>query len=346
MSHVVALSRSSTILVLEENPFEMNLALSQNRDPRIPVLRQNLENKEDKIFEMRNGLVYRRKNHNLLFYVPESMKNQIMHKYHDELGHRGADKTCDAIERNYWFPKMHKKVCLYIQNCLKCIAYSLISGKSEGYLHTIPKGNVPFHMVHIDHYGPIEKQRLVKQYILVVIDAFTKFTKLYATKTTASKEVINALREYFANYSRPLVIISDRGSSFTSKEFTDFLKEVNVQHIKITTRSPKANGQVERVNRVLGPMISKYIDNASGNYWYKILPKIEYALNNTICRSTGETPSKLLFGVEQRNINIDKINDYLKQQTLTSDRDLLSMRVQAVKNIEKSQEYNKRIIRV
>lgn len=51
------------------------------------------------------------------------------------------------------------------------------------------------------------------------------------------------------NYSRPLRIISDRGTSFTSREFEEFIKEQNIKHIKIATASPQANGQVERINR-------------------------------------------------------------------------------------------------
>lgn len=107
------------------------------------------------------------------------------------------------------------------------------------------------------------------------------------------------MKKYFADYSRPLVIVSDRGSSFTCKDLTDFLNEVNIQHIKVTTGSPKANGQVERINRVLGPMISKFMDNDNGNYWYKVFPKIKYALNNTTNRSTGGSSSNLLLGVAQ-----------------------------------------------
>jgi len=36
--------------------------------------------------------------------------------------------------------------------------------------------------------------------------------------------------------------------------------EYNIKHIEIATGSPQANGQVERVNRILGPMIAKLTD--------------------------------------------------------------------------------------
>jgi len=67
----------------------------------------------------------------------------------------------------------------------------------------------------MDHYGPIDKT-LSKQYILVAVDGFTKFVKLYPVKSTTSKEVIACLTQYFNYYSRPQLIISDRGICFTS----------------------------------------------------------------------------------------------------------------------------------
>lgn len=109
--------------------------------------------------------------------------------------------------------------------------------------------------------GSIDKKFLIKQHILVVVDAFTKHTKLYATKTTASRESIECLRQHFANYSRPHTIVSDRGTCFTSKEFEElFLEENHIRHILIATGSLKANGQVEHINRVLSSLLAKIVE--------------------------------------------------------------------------------------
>lgn len=83
---------------------------------------------------------------------------------------------------------------------------------------------------------------------MLVIYGFTKFVKLFAVKTLESRENINCLSEYFRNYIRPQTIIS----SFTSQEFKNFIDENNVEHVLMAMASPKANGQVERVNRILG----------------------------------------------------------------------------------------------
>ena len=121
-------------------------------------------------------------------------------------------------------------------------------------MHSIPKIPEPFDTIHIDHYGPLPSVRSKRKYILVITDGFTKHVKLYAVNTTNTKEVCASLKKYFEYYSRPRRIVSDRGTCFTSLEFGKFTLDNNIQHIKVATASPQANGQVERVNRVLTPV--------------------------------------------------------------------------------------------
>jgi len=187
MKHVDALSRlPSEVLIVEDNSFEINLALSQSRDNKLRELKKLLQETDDSYFEMRNGIIFRKRDGDLLFYVPRAMELQVLHNYHDEMGHLGIEKMFNNIIKSYWFPEMRQKIKDYVSNCLKCISFSPNEGKKEGYLHCISKGQLPFEMFHIDHYGPIDKSKLVKRYLLVVIDSFTKFVKIYSTKTTST----------------------------------------------------------------------------------------------------------------------------------------------------------------
>lgn len=74
--------------------------------------------------------------------------------------------------------------------------------------------------------------------MFLIVDAFSKFVKLYATKSTSSREAINCLKQYFFYYSTPKIIVSDRGSCFTSKEFANFILECDIRHVKVATGSP------------------------------------------------------------------------------------------------------------
>lgn len=340
MMHVDALSRQ--VLIIEDNSLDRNLALRQDNDDTIKDIRVRLETSEDKYYEMRNGLVYRKLEDRILFYVPCCMEQSILHAYHNEMGHVGPEKTMQNILATYWFPRMKSKVQAHVSACLKCIAYSPKSGKPEGTLHSIPKGREPFDTIHIDHLGPLSKSSSVrKRYIFLIVDAFTKYVKLYATRTTSTTEVVRCLTQYFSNYSRPLRIITDRGSSFTSREFTEFIEKNNIRHIKIATASPQANGQAERMNRSIIPMIAK-LSNEKGTNWPDVLTEVEYAMNNTMNRSTGERPSILLYGVAQRGTVLDGLRDFLNERESENiTRNLLEIRARADERILSSQNQNK-----
>ena len=164
-------------------------------------------------------------------------------------------------------------------------------------MYNILKGDKPFLVLHADHCGPLEKTSKGFRHLLVITDGFT-FVKLYSCKSTNSEETIKHMKDYFRNYSRPRHIITDRGTVFTSIVFTDFLKSEMIDHVLIAVGTPCANGQVERCNRVIIPMIAKLCE--SPNKWDCVLDKVEFAINNTVCRSTGNSPNQLLFGIVKK----------------------------------------------
>lgn len=342
MGHVDALSRCHSILTVESISLEQTLAIKQSQDPDIVNIRDKLEKTEDKLFELRDGIVYRKEGRKLLFYVPKSMRENIIRLCHDEYGHAGLDKVSEILTRNYWFPNVRGEVRNYIDNCLKCIVYSPMSGKTEGFLHPIPKGNMPFEIIHVDHYGPLEKAKKTQnRYVFEIIDAFTKHVRLYACRTTNSNEVIKHLKDYFRSYSCPNALVADRGSAFTSDAFKSFLIESGVRLILVARGTPRANGQIERINRSLTPMLSKLSRDLTS--WDTVLPQIEFALNNTICRSTQNTPCMLLFGKNQRGEVYNDLSEFLESDKSQDEliRDLTALRDEAAQNIEKSQLTNK-----
>ena len=71
--------------------------------------------------------------------------------------------------------------------------------------------------LQIDHTGVLPLTENGNKYILMIIDCFTKFVKLYPVKTMESEEVISCLLDWFATFGVARTIISDNGSSFISK---------------------------------------------------------------------------------------------------------------------------------
>lgn len=235
------------------------------------------------------------------------MCDQVIRTSHDDMGHVGINRTIEIIKRVYWFPQLANRVKKYIGNCLKCIIFSPSEGKKEGFLKLVEKGDKPFHTIHIDHYGPLNKTVGQFRHIFVIVDAFSKFITLYPVRTVKTKEVCSKLKEYFSYYSKPLRIVSDRGTCYTSEMFKEFCSEHDIQHVLIASGSPQANGQVERYNRTIKAMLSKMM-HEKGQNWNTFLSKIQFCINNTLNRTIKNTPSTILFGLNQHG----DTNDYLR----------------------------------
>lgn len=354
MGHVDALSRPPLASLIYEHDSDLHslfvqnddidfyLHATQSRDPVLTGIRQQLQTKDVDPYEMSNGLVYRRMSQgHLALCVPFEMETHVIRLIHEKIGHLAKDKCYDQISLHYWFPSMHRKIQDYIQNCIRCIIHNPPRHINERTLHSIPKEPVPFDTVHIDHFGPLPNVLNKNKHILVIIDSFTKYVKLYPVNTTSTKEVCSALEKYFSYYSRPRRLVSDRGTAFTSSDFANYLSDQNILHVKNAVAAPQANGQVERVNRVLSRMLSKLSEPVKQSDWSRMLNKVEYAINNSVQSSTKQSASMLLFGVRQRGLEADELTEYLdEQQSSHRSRDLENLRTNADIAIKSSQQKN------
>ena len=104
--------------------------------------------------------------------------------------------------------------------------------------------------VHMDHLGTMPSTRKSYNYILTIIDAFTKFVWMFPTKTTSAQEVLKKLEVVATMFGDPRSIISDRRAAFTSGAFQKYCEDSGIETHTITTGIPRNNGQAERIHRV------------------------------------------------------------------------------------------------
>lgn len=93
----------------------------------------------------------------------------------------------------------------------------------------------------------------------------------------------------------PDSIVSDRGSLFTSKFWSALCFHLKIKQRLSTAFHPQTDGQTERQNQTLEQYLRGY-----GNYqqddWVEWLAIAEFAHNNSVHSSTGETPFYLAYG--------------------------------------------------
>lgn len=329
MAHVDALSRnpiSSEILELQVRRIDTDwVATVQQNDPELQRIIAILNDKEnDNVIEIKNnfvvkkGLLYRKTDIGDRWVVPKGVRWQILKSNHDEIGHFGLDKTLEIIKNNYWFAKMRQFTKKYVQSCLECAHSKIPTGKKSGKLHSIEKVEEPFHTVHIDHLGPFVRSKHKNAYLLLIVDAFTKFVIIVPVKSTKSVHSIRAIKNYFHTFSVPKRIISDRGTSFTSKSFQDYLSSLGIKHVMNAVATPRANGQVERYNRTVLTALTATNYDKPENEWDEHISEIQWGLNNTINKGTGKSPAQALFG-----LNLVSTSNALLQLNVTNDSESL-----------------------
>lgn len=201
---------------------------------------------------MKDNKIYRRiDDKSTAWVVPKDARMQICRLCHDDAGHLGVEKTLERMKRNYWFAGMRRFVTKYIKACLNCAYYKHSAGKKQCKLNNIEKTPVPFHTIHIDHVGPFETSRKHNKFLLVLVDAFTKFTIIEPVKSQKTSYVVKILTNLIYLFGVPTRIISDRGTAFTSQTFRMFCTNYSIKHVLNAVATPRANGQCERYNKTI-----------------------------------------------------------------------------------------------
>lgn len=344
MVHVDALSRNPlpSCLVIDEceQGLTMRLKRAQREDNELLKLVDASKRGEANGYLVRGGILYKELNDDIRVVVPKGMHMQVIRRAHEQ-GHFGINKTEALVKRDYWIPNLRPKIEKIIRNCVTCILAERKHGKRECMLSPIEKGSVPLDTFHIDHLGPLPSTKKSYVYIFAVIDAFSKFVWLYATKSTSASEVIDRLRKQSSIFGNPRRIVSDRGSAFTSKEFKEYCESENIEHQLTTTGIPRANGQIERLNRTLISLLTK-LSAPNSCEWYKYINAAQLCINTTFHRSIGMTPFRVMLGVHPRIRDDPSIREILDNECValfSDDRDELRQR--ARESIIKIQHENK-----
>lgn len=318
------------------------LVSEQQRDPEIINISSKLRNNElpenlNKTFELRKGILHRKIQRNgktrCLPVIPRAFRWAVINHVHESVMHLGWEKTLDKAYGYYWFENMTKYVRRFVENCITCKLAKPPNGKVQAELHPIPKIEIPWHTVHIDITGKMSGKNDLKEYVIVLIDAFTKFVYFYHTLNIDTESCIKAVKSVVALFGLPTRIIADQGRCFASSGFRNFCSAQKIQLHLIATGASRANGQVERVMSTLKTMLTAV--ETSQRSWQEALAEVQLAMNCTANRVTKFSALELLIGKEARPFGLLSINEE------DNDVDREQIRIQAKENMENNARYDK-----
>ncbi|KAK7865588.1 hypothetical protein R5R35_010119 [Gryllus longicercus] len=339
MKHVDALSRNPVMMV-EDLMLEV-IKKEQKKEERLNVIIQLLLKEPYEDYSMQNEILMKTIDGRNVVVLPTSMQQEVLKKVHDN-GHFGTKKMQEIIQADYYVPRLREKLDHLVECCITCIMAEKKKGKKEGLLQPIPKGDIPLHTYHVDHIGPITATSKLYKYLFVVVDSFSKFTWIFPIKTTNASEVLSKMDIMQASFGNPYRIISARGAAFTSTTFQEYCAKEKIEHVLTTTGVPRGNGQVERINGIIVPVLTKFSKDKP-EQWYRHVNKLQRCINSTFQRSISRSPFEVLFGVKMRHQDDVAILEVLEQEAVELfDREREDLRNAAKKSILKIQEENKK----
>lgn len=235
----------------------------------------------------------------LRLVAPIVVREQIFTFLHNKRtgGHLGIHRTSRSARRRFWWPGMKKDVIRWCQHCRRCQLHNLRSGARRAALRQDPVGS-PMERIAFDILSFPEETENGNTCVLVLCDYFTKWTEAFPLEDHQAATVADVLvTEVFLRFGVPRLIHSDQAPEFMSELMRELFQLLEIQQTRTCPYRPQSDGLVERFNRTLIDMLSKFCGE-NQNDWDQHLPFLMCAYRATVNESTGCSPNILMLGRE------------------------------------------------
>jgi transposase InsO family protein len=251
---------------------------------------------------VRDGLVYSPSG---LLYIPkdETVRTTLMREVHDAPtgGHLGREKTYARLTAQVYWQGVYHDVRDYVRSCVSCAQNKASNRTASDFLHPLPIPARRWETISMDFVGPLPKTSKGHDFLLVVVDKFSKMAHFIpCTQTVTASEVAQLMYDGVVRlHGFPECILSDRDTRFTSHFWRALWKLSGTQLAMSTSYHPQTDGQTENVNRVVQDILRAYVSDSRKD-WDRYLTAAEIAINSSRHASTGYTPFFLNHNQEVR----------------------------------------------
>lgn len=227
--------------------------------------------------------------------IPKKLRYKIMTKIHT--GHVGASGCIQRARNIIFWPHMAKEIKDYISRCSTCNKFSNEQTKEPMIRDELPTR--PWQKVASDIFT------LNQENYIILADYYSNFFEVNLLKTMTSNTVIKILRENFARYGIPEVLVTDNARQYTSQEFKEFAKKFSFSHKTSSPYHPEGNGKAENAVKIAKSILKKCKDSNEDPY----LGLLEW--RNTPSSGLETSPAQR-FMARRLNSQITIHNDLLK----------------------------------
>lgn len=248
--------------------------------------------------------------------VPESLRSRVLELAHE--GHQGIVRCKQRLRQLYWWPGMDHDAEAAVKMCSICASVDKTALPRQTPLHPVPLPAAPWDKVGLDFIGPMEAPR-GQRYALVLVDYFSKWLEVGFCSEPSTVAAIEFLEAVASREGYPREVVSDNGTHFTSSHFRNYLREVGVQHVRVTPYHPAGSGAVERCNRTVKSALQAADLQGTDRRVY--MQRFLQQYRSTPHGTTGVSPAELLHGRRLRT-GLHAVNIEVTQELTSGSGDL------------------------
>ena len=221
-------------------------------------------------------------------------------------GNSHGEKVLSLARDRFFGPHMQDDIQLYVNTKCRCLKQRKPTLHQREPLKPVLT-SMPFELISID-FLHLEQSSGGYEYILVVVDHFTRYAQAYPTSNkTANTAAERLFNDFFMRFGFAERIHHDQGGEFQNQLFDQLERLCRMDKSRTTPYHPQGNGKAERFNRTLLGQL-RTLPEQFKSKWKDHLPKLVHAYNCSPHDSTGYPPFQLLFGHAPR-LPVDMLFD-------------------------------------
>jgi len=221
-------------------------------------------------------------------------------------GHPGANKMYVSMRRFFYWESMVADVYAYVANCGTCSKGRVGGRRRTNPLRLFPQTE-PLSAVCLDLLGPLPKTAMGNRYLLVMMDRFSKLTRVVAIPREDAETVASTFCDtWVASYCPPDTLLTDNGPQLTSTLFQGDCRLMGITNLYSTTYHPQTQGKVERYNRTIVAQLEAYVEDHQDT-WDELVSVRTLAHNSRPQQSTGVAPLEFVVPERVRTLALERL---------------------------------------